>query len=171
MLAAILAAYIFSADALAPGSSPRELPSQGRDLESGAVVVGLHSVPPALRAACGWFEVVANPPATYSNEYAAATGYVFDRALGTATRQYEIRWREPQPVTYSKMRIVAALRDIGAWPQVKQWIIDQDLYDLYLAAQDVRSDNEYFAQGRAALQQALGLTDAQVEAILEEAEL
>ena len=77
----------------------------------------------------------------------------------------------PAPRTFSKLRIVAALTNAGVWAQVKQYIEREGLYDLYLAAQDFREDNEYFTQGRTALQTALGWTDGQVEAVLAEAEL
>ena len=98
-------------------------------------------------------------------------------------RLYKRRWQrqwtlvdEPEPApppprTFSKLRIVAALTKAGVWPQVKQYIIDADLYDLYLAAQDFAEDNEYFVQGKTALQTALGWTDEQVEAVLKEAKV
>jgi len=56
------------------------------------------------------------------------------------------------------------------WDAVKQLLIERGLYDLFLAAQDFREDNEYFEQGKAALQTALGWTDEQVEDILAAAE-
>ena len=73
------------------------------------------------------------------------------------------------PRTFSKLRIVAALTSAGVWAQVKSYIEQAGLYDLYLAAQDFREDNEYFTKGRAALQTALGWTNEQVEAVLQEA--
>lgn len=72
----------------------------------------------------------------------------------------------PAPRTFSKLRIVAALTTAGVWDLVKQLLVERGLYDLFLAAQDFAEDNEYFAQGTAALQSALGWTDAQVEAVL-----
>lgn len=75
----------------------------------------------------------------------------------------------PPPRTFSKLRIVAALTKAGVWTQVKAYIESAGLYDLYLAAQDFREDNEYFTQGKTALQTALGWTDAQVEDVLKEA--
>lgn len=77
----------------------------------------------------------------------------------------------PAPRTFSKLRIVAALTNAGVWSQVKAYIEREGLYDLYLAAQDFREDNEYFTQGKTALQTALEWTDEQVEAVLAEAEL
>ena len=72
------------------------------------------------------------------------------------------------PRTFSKLKVVVALRAYGVWPRVKEWIIANDLYDLYLAAQDFSEADPYFTQGKAALQALLGLTDEQVEAILAE---
>lgn len=72
--------------------------------------------------------------------------------------------------TFSKYRLVSALTQAGVWDSVKQLLIERGLYDLFLAAQDFRDDNEYFATGKAALQTELGWTDAQVEQILAAAE-
>jgi hypothetical protein len=73
------------------------------------------------------------------------------------------------PRVFSKLKVVAALMKAGVWAQVKAWIEANGLYDLYLAAQEFAEDNEYFSQGKAALQSALGWTDEQVEAVLQEA--
>lgn len=70
------------------------------------------------------------------------------------------------PRTFSKLRVVSALTDAGVWDSVKQLLIERKLYDLFLAAQDFREDNEHFVQGKAALQAALGWSDAQVESVL-----
>lgn len=85
-------------------------------------------------------------------------------------RQWRLDDAPPRPPrTFSKLKVVAALTEAGVWPQVKAWIEQAGLYDLYLAAQDFAEDNEYFTQGKTALQTALGWTDAQVEEILQEA--
>ena len=89
-----------------------------------------------------------------------------------------IEWRQkwryedappPPPRQFSKLKIVAALMGVGVWDTVKQYITDAGLYDLYLAAQDFAEDNEYFTQGKTALQAQLDWTDEQVEAILAQA--
>ena len=72
----------------------------------------------------------------------------------------------PPPRVFSKLKVVAALTQAGVWAQVKQYIEQAGLYDLYLAAQEFAEDNEYFNQGKAALQTALGWTDEQTEEIL-----
>ncbi len=68
--------------------------------------------------------------------------------------------------TFSKMKCVVALMSVGVWPQVKAWLEANNLYDLYLAAQNFREDDAYFLQGKAALQALLGWTDEQVETLL-----
>jgi hypothetical protein len=87
-------------------------------------------------------------------------------------RQWTLVDAPPKPPrTFSKLKIVAALTRAGVWTQVKQYIIDANLYDLYLAAQDFAEDNEYFVQGKTSLQTALGWTDEQVEAVLSQSEV
>lgn len=78
-------------------------------------------------------------------------------------RQEETKW---QPRTFSKIKCVAALMKAGVWQQVKTYIEQAGLYDLYLAANDFREDNEYFIKGKAVLQPLLGWTAEQVEALL-----
>ena len=74
----------------------------------------------------------------------------------------------PDPRIFSKMKVVAALTQAGVWPQVKAWIEERGLYDLYLAAQEFREDDPDFAAGKAALKAQLGWTDEKVAAILAE---
>lgn len=160
--------YVFSADGETAGSAPRELPSQGFNRATGEVVVGLQGRTDVEKAACGWWRVVETPKPgiVVSNEYWSAAGFLFTNF--TAVAQWEKRWRKVSPRRFSKLKVVSALTQAGVWPQVKAWIEQAGLYDLYLAAQDFGEDNAWFAQGRAALQAELGWTDAQVEALLEE---
>lgn len=91
--------------------------------------------------------------------------------LGESDHLWHRQWTlvdapPPPPRTFSKLRIVAALTKAGVWTQVKAYIEQAGLYDLYLAAQEFAEDNEYFAQGLAALKPVVGWTDEQVEALL-----
>lgn len=95
-------------------------------------------------------------------------------ALGESDHLWHKQWvlvdaPPPPPRTFSKLRIVAALTKAGVWAQVKAYIEQAGLYDLYLAAQDFAEDNEYFDKGKTALQTALGWNDSQVEDVLKEA--
>ena len=116
-----------------------------------------------------YLPIVDTPPTTDAAHYAVPTGWTRDGE--TWRRVYEVRaYPPPPPRTFSKLRIVAALTSAGVWDAVKQLLIERSLYDLFLAAQDFREDNEFFSQGRTALQTALGWTDEQVEAVLAAAE-
>lgn len=160
--------YVFSADGVTVGSAPRDLPSQGFDRATGRVVVGLGMRTDAEKAACGWWRVVPTPQPgiVLSNEYWTASGYTFTNNV--AYQGWVKRWRKVMPRRFSKLKVVAALTQAGVWPQVKTWIEQNGLYDLYLAAQDFAEDNTYFNTGKAQLQAALGWSDEQIEALLKE---
>ena len=118
-----------------------------------------------------YLPVVDEPP-----DWEPKDGYHWERRGwavidGEHVRQYdEVQDVPPPPRTFSKYRLVSALTSAGVWDAVKQLLIERSLYDLFLAAQDFAEDNEYFSQGKAALQTALGWTDEQVEAVLAAAE-
>jgi hypothetical protein len=124
---------------------------------------------PAQYEAAGYKRVIDSPPTTDAAHYAVPIGWA--EIGGEIVRQYEVRaYPPPPPRVFSKLRIVAALTSAGVWDSVKQLLIERSLYDLFLAAQDFAEDNEFFAQGRTALQSDLGWTDEQVEAVLAAAE-
>jgi hypothetical protein len=115
-----------------------------------------------------YLPVVDNPPTTDADHYAVATGWVRDG--DTWKRVYEVRKYPPAPPrVFSKLKVVAALMQANVWTQVKAYIEQAGLYDLYLAAQEFAEDDEYFTQGKAALQSELGWTDEQVERVLDAA--
>lgn len=70
------------------------------------------------------------------------------------------------PRTFSKLKCVEALMDEGVWTEVKKWIEDNGLYDLYLAAQEFSEDNKHFVIGKTQLQQKLGWDDDKIESVL-----
>ena len=80
------------------------------------------------------------------------------------------RWRYHTPVkpprVFSKLRAVEALTELGVWGEVKAWIEEQGLYDLYLAAVEFSEDDKRFITGVSVLKEKLGLSDDQVESIL-----
>lgn len=81
---------------------------------------------------------------------------------------YRWKYRVPMkvPRVFSKLRAVEALMELGVWNEVRAWIEEQGLYDLYLAAVEFSEDDERFVAGVSALKSKLGLTDGQVESIL-----
>lgn len=110
----------------------------------------------AMLAAQGYYAVPVIPAGK------VATGWsLVDGALAPVLADAPV-----VPRVFSKLKLVAALTKLGYWPQVKSYIEAQGLTDLYLAAQVVAEDNDYFVSGLAAVKQTLGLTDAQVENVL-----
>lgn len=110
-------------------------------------------------------EAAPSEPAPVGYHY-EARGYAEDESR--IWRIYETVANPPAPPrTFSKLKCVAALMEAELWGAVKSYIESMGLYDLYLAAQDFREDNEYFVRGKAALMEALSLTEEQVEAILQ----
>lgn len=136
-------------------------PNTIRDAQGRIVILSA-----ARHATRGEFPRAADtPPTPPAGKIAVPDGYELRDSAWHRVYRYEDA-PPPPPRTFSKLRIVAALMEAGVWDSVKQWIVDNNLYDLYLAAQDFAEDNAYFVQGKTALQQALGWTDGQVEAVL-----
>ena len=119
-------------------------------------------------AAAGYLPVIDAPPTTPAREGYHYEAGAYELVDGKYVRQYaEVADPPPAPRVFSKLKCVAALMEAGVWAQVKAYIEQAGLYDLYLAAQDFKEDNAYFTQGVAVLKSQLGWDDAQVEAILE----
>ena len=83
---------------------------------------------------------------------------------------YKLIPLNPPPRTYSKLRLIAALSKRNLWQQVRDWLIETDLYDLFLAAQSFRSGHPQFTAALSAAQSNFSLTPAETAAILEESE-
>ena len=80
--------------------------------------------------------------------------------------EYESVARTIPPRTFSKLKLVAALTAAGHWAAVKDWLVESDYYDLFIAAQCFCADYPAFAEGLAAAKSRFGWDDAAVEALL-----
>ena len=67
---------------------------------------------------------------------------------------------------FSKLRLVAALDEQGLWSAFRDWMVEQEYYDLFLAAQDFREDHPSFTEVLNAAKTRFHLTDAQIDALL-----
>ena len=116
----------------------------------------------------GWWPVekVLPKPTPSAGEELAYSYTVRD---GIAYKEYMLvpAGKSFMPRAFSKLKMVAELMKAGVWPQVKSFIEQAGLYDLYLAAQIFKEDNDFFKSGKTQLQTALGWTDKQVEDILD----
>ena len=83
---------------------------------------------------------------------------------------YKLVAIETPPRTYSKLRLVTALASRGLWSAFRDWLIETDLYDIFLAAQSFRSDHPQFTAALSAAQSNFNLTPPETAAILEESE-
>ena len=55
----------------------------------------------------------------------------------------------------------------GIWEEVREWIVEQGMLELVLATAEFTEDNVNFQAGKTALQDEMGWTDEDVEALLE----
>ena len=72
----------------------------------------------------------------------------------------------PPPRVFETADLVEALMEEGVWETARAWIVEQGMLDLVLVTKEFDEENANFAAGRAALQEALGWTDAEVEELL-----
>ena len=117
--------------------------------------------------AAGWKKVVDERPTAEPGHRVEVSGW---REEGdTLTCVYKVVPGEPQGAatrTFSKFKLVAALKAAGKWVLVKTWIEERGWWDYYLAAQNFREDNEMFAEAVAAIKSYARMTDEDAEAIL-----
>ena len=118
----------------------------------------------------GWKFLDLQPPADpppEGKEY-AISGYT---ETATDIRPvYKLVAIEMPPCAYSKLRLIMALSKRNLWQQVRDWLTETDLYDLFLAANDFREDHPKFAAALTAAQARFHLTQSETAAILEESE-
>lgn len=72
----------------------------------------------------------------------------------------------PPPRVFETADLVEALMEEGVWETARAWIVEQGMLDLVLATKEFDETNANFQAGKAALQSALGWTDAEVEELL-----
>ena len=85
------------------------------------------------------------------------------------------KWRieelpPPPPRVFSKLKITTALMKIEKWLPVRDYLVQSGMYDLYLAAQDFKEDDEFFIKGLSELKTKFGMSEEEIEAILKQAE-
>jgi hypothetical protein len=54
---------------------------------------------------------------------------------------------KPVPIIISKYKFIAKLMEMNLWIQVKQLLEDNNLLDLFNAAQELSSEDPFFKQG------------------------
>ena len=80
-----------------------------------------------------------------------------------------------QPTRYSRLKLYAALAQMGKWDALKAWLETQEVnglnaYMAFMLANDLRTDHPLFMQYFTAAKQALDVDDATADLILAQAE-
>lgn len=148
----------------------------------------LRKVGNVIRTAKGY---VTNPTAedyasigAYSRDEASFVLPTVDKGYRAVFDGYELKdgkwwvrkWRieelpPPPPRVFSKFKVVRLLTEMGIWLKVRDYIVVKGLYDLFLAAQDFKEDDEFFIEGLTSLKGELGLADEEIEKILKNCEV
>ena len=121
----------------------------------------------ATYLAAGWKRIVDERPAPEDGCTVEVSGW--EETADLIVRIYKQVPDEPQPTkarVFSKLKLVAALKETDKWVLVKTWIEERGYYDFYVAAQNFREDNPLFTEALAAIKGYARMTDEQAEAIL-----
>ena len=115
----------------------------------------------------GYMPVVTAPPSEPAPEGYHYEPLGWEIADGSVRRVYAaVDDPPPPPRVFVTADLVEALMAEGVWEQARAWIVERGMLDLVLATAEFDEDNENFQAGKAALQTALGWTDAEVEELL-----
>ena len=71
-----------------------------------------------------------------------------------ATR--EVPDPEPQPVLYSKLKLIRAMKQAGIWTQVKDQIEASDYWDEFICAQELASNDPGFMEFVDSMKSVIG---------------
>ena len=115
----------------------------------------------------GWKRIVDDPPEAEAGCTVEVSGW--NETADSIVRVYKqvpSGMPETKARVFSKLKLVAALKEADKWVLVKTWIEERGLWDYYLAAQNFREDNAMFSDALAAIKAYARMSDEDVEAIL-----
>lgn len=136
--------------------SPRPLPIQGVSLTTGKVVVGLPYRSRIEIADCGWYEVAPIvKPTAYSNEVYRISGWKREDLQAIAV--FSKSFKAIKPVEYSKRLLYRELDALGVWESVKAYLEAQGLWEDFILATTLESDDPLLQKALEALPSAAGL--------------
>ena len=161
--------YIFTTNlSFVAKGRERACPTQAVRIADRKLVIGLPVLTDAERAECGYYRCLTNPPpVAVSNESYRVIGYQ-PLSSGCAERVYAPYVPRPRVRTYSKYLITRALMARDKYALFKEVVTSAGYWDVWLAAENLTSDDPQFAEIRGQIGSALELSDAEIDAILEE---
>ena len=77
-------------------------------------------------------------------------------SFGWTKTTREVPDPEPQPVLYSKLKLIRAMKQAGIWTQVKTQIEASDYWDEFICAQELASNDPGFMAFVATMRGTLG---------------
>ena len=158
--------YVFTADGVFAATSPRKLPSVGRDFSNGSVVSNLYEQTASTLARCGWYRVEMPEVTLGALQYSVITGYTFSVSNDTAYAHVEVRDGAPLK-KYTQYKIIGALMQLGKWNDVKQYLVVHDLYDLFMGAQYITNADPNFLAAKKLVAQLLQVDEGDLDAMLD----
>lgn len=120
----------------------------------------------------GYADVVDEVPSDPAPEghHWEARGWEIDhiRDIMDILRRVYVAVEDPPapPRVFETADLVEALMAEGIYQQVHDWVVEKGLLDLVLATKEFDETNANFQAGKAAIQEALGWTDEEVEELL-----
>lgn len=157
--------YVFCGTNNATSGSPRPLPVQGVSLTSGKVLVGLPARSRVEIADCGWFRVSDIPrPVSVSNELYRLVGYRRDGL--DAVPVFAAYIPKARPVEYSRRLLYREFMRLGVWDKVQSWMQAQGVWEDFLFATTLESDDALMVGAIKALPSVAGITDAELKEVL-----
>ena len=138
---------------------------QGFELEFAPLLSG--DTTDADYLSLGWKKIVINPPVDVDQEkfFVIQNGYKETSKFLSAT--YDIIEKN-QIYIISKYKLIAKLMEMNLWTQVKQMLEDNGLLDLFNAAQELNSEDNFFKQGIQLAKMELDMTDEQIQQFIEQ---
>jgi len=110
------------------------------------LVIGKHVIVNPTRKQyleAGYKEIINNAPEDVPQGYVAIqVGY--DQDDEHLIAKYEIIKKTLRPREFSKYKIIEKAMKMQIWAIMKTKLEESGLYDLFLAAQDFKEDNEFF---------------------------
>ena len=146
--------------------------NEGKSIEYAPVLLPPKLTPPTEEEynAAGWYKIEIQPADPPEGKIVSSVTYVIDGNIIVADYEYEDA-PPPPPRRFNKYKIVDALMKRGIWVPIKQWLMsEEEMYDRYVAAEDISEDEEMLAIGIELVKENFGLTDEEIAEILAEAE-
>ena len=118
--------------------------------------------------ALGWKKIVQTAPPIYDSNIQNLFSDGYEETDTQLIQKWKVIEKPIPPTIVSKYKLIAKLMEMNIWTQVKQMLENNGLLDLFNAAQELNSDDQFFKRGIQLAKQELGVTDEQIQQILEE---